>query len=71
MALTRKNSLFAGSEGSGHRWAVIASLVETCKLNGVEPFTYLRDILERMVNGYPASRVADLLPWNWKPAVNS
>jgi len=71
VALSRKNSLFAGSEGGGHRWAVIASLVETCKLNGVEPFAYLRDILERMVNGYPASRVADLLPWNWKPAVNA
>ncbi|NUB29709.1 IS66 family transposase [Azospirillum brasilense] len=71
VALSRKNSLFAGSEGGGHRWAVIASLVETCKLNDVEPFAYLRDILERMVNGYPASRIADLLPWNWKPAVNS
>lgn len=44
--------------------------METCKLNGVEPFAYLRDILERMVNGHPASRVAKLLPWNWKPAVN-
>jgi transposase-like protein len=71
VALGRKNSLFAGSEGGGHRWAVIASLVETCKLNGVEPFAYLRDILERMVNGYPASRINELLPWNWKPAVNA
>lgn len=71
VALGRKNSLFAGSEGGGHRWAVIASLVETCKLNGVEPFAYLRDVLERMVNGYPAARLADLLPWNWKPAVNA
>ena len=70
-ALGRKNSLFAGSEGGGHRWAVIASLVETCKLNSVEPFAYLRDVLERMVNGYPAARLADLLPWNWKPAVNA
>lgn len=71
VALGRKNSLFAGSEGGGHRWAMIASLVETCKLNGVEPFAYLRDVLERMVNGYPASRLADLLPWNWKPDVNA
>jgi hypothetical protein len=50
---------------------VIASLVETCKLNSVEPFAYLHDVLQRMVNGYPAARLADLLPWNWKPAVNA
>ena len=54
----------------GRRWAVIASLVETCKLNGVEPFTYLRDVLERMVN-YPANRLADLLLCNWKPVANA
>lgn len=71
VALGRKNSLFSGSEGGGHRWAVIASLVETCKLNGVEPFAYLRDILDRMVNGHPASRLGELLPWNWTPAVNT
>lgn len=71
MVLGRKNWLFAGSDGGGHRWAVIASLVETCKLNAVEPFAYLRDVLERMVNGYPAARLADLLPWNWEPAVNA
>jgi len=51
--------------------AAIASLVETCKLNGVEPFAYLRDILERMVNGHPANRLGELLPWNWTPAVNT
>lgn len=71
VTIGRKNSLFSGSEGGGRRWAVIASLVESCKLNGVEPYAYLRDILERMVNGYPASRLDDLLPWNWKPDVNT
>ena len=71
VTIGRKNSLFPGSEGGGNRWAVIASLVETCKLNGVEPYAYLRDILERMVNGYPANRLQDLLPWNWKPSVNT
>ena len=50
---------------------MIASLVETCKLNGVEPFAHLRDVLERMVNGYPANRLADLPLWNWKPAANA
>jgi hypothetical protein len=49
---------------------VIASLVETCKLNGVEPFDLLRDVLERMVN-YPANRLADLLLCNWKPVANA
>jgi len=69
-AAGQKNSLLAGSEGGGHRWVVIASLVEACKLNGVEPFAYLRDVLERMVNGYPANRLADLLLWNWRPAAS-
>ena len=45
VALGRKNHLFAGSDGGGHRWAVMCSLIETCKLNGVEPYAYLRDVL--------------------------
>ena len=43
LALNRKNSLFAGSDGGGEHWAVIASLIETCKLNDVEPQAYLAD----------------------------
>ena len=50
------------------RWAVVASLLATAKLNDVEPFAYLKDVLERMSNGHPMSRLDDLLPWNWKPA---
>jgi hypothetical protein len=65
MALGRKNHLFAGSDGGANRWAVIASLLETAKLNGVEPYTYLKDVLDRMTNGHPMSRIDDLLPWNW------
>ncbi len=53
------------------RLLALLSSALTCKLNGVEPFAYLRDILERMVNGYPASRLAELLPWNWNPDVNT
>ena len=68
IALNRKNALFAGSEGGGRRWAIISSLLETAKLNDVEPYAYISDVLERMVNGHPANRIADLLPWNWKPA---
>jgi transposase len=65
--LGRKNHLFAGSDGGGERWAVISSLIETCKLNSVEPFAYLRDVLTRMVEGHAINRVDELLPWNWKP----
>jgi transposase len=60
--------LFAGSDGGGDRWAIVASLFATAQLNYVEPFAYLRDVLERMVEGHSASRLDELLPWNWKPA---
>jgi transposase len=66
VALGRKNHLFAGSDGGGARWATICSLVETCKLNDVEPYAYLKDVLERMVEGFPANRLHELLPWAWK-----
>ena len=65
IALGRKNHLFAGSDGGAERWAVVASLLATAKLNGVEPFAYLKDVLERMSDGHPVSRIDDLLPWNW------
>jgi transposase len=68
VALGRKNHLFAGSDGGGARWAVVASLIETAKMNGVEPFAYLRDVLERMVEGHPVNRLDELLPWAWKRA---
>lgn len=66
IALGRKNHLFAGSDGGGARWATIASLVETAKLNDVEPYAYLRDVLQKMIDGHPASRLDDLLPWALK-----
>jgi transposase len=65
IALGRKNHLFAGSDGGGIRWATVCSLIATAKLNDVEPFAYLKDVLERMTNGHPMSRLDDLLPWNW------
>ena len=68
VALGRKNHLFAGSDGGADRWAAVASLLETAKLNGVEPYTYLKDVLERMTNGHPMRQIDDLLPWNWKPS---
>jgi len=68
IALSRKNALFAGSDGGGEHWAVIASLIETCKLTGVEPQAYLADVITRIVNGHPNSRLDDLLPWAYPPA---
>jgi transposase len=68
VALGRKNHLFAGSDGGGARWATVCSLITTAKLNEVEPFAYLKDVLERMSSGHPMSRLDDLLPWNWPPA---
>jgi transposase len=68
IALNRKNALFAGSDGGGEHWAVIASLIETCKLNGAEPHAYLADVITRIVNGHPNSQIDDLLPWAYPPA---
>lgn len=67
IALNRKNALFAGSDGGAEHWAVIASLVETCKLNSVEPQAYLADVIARIVAGHPQSRIDDLLPWAYAP----
>src|SRR4051812_7561270 len=67
IALGRKNSLFAGSDGGAGHWATVASLVATAKLNGVEPLAWLTDVLERMVSGRTkAHELERLLPWNWQ-----
>ncbi|WP_376989519.1 IS66 family transposase [Bosea sp. R86505] len=63
IALNRKNALFAGSDGGAEHWAVVASLVETSKLNGVDPQAYLADVIARIVAGHPQSQLDDLLPW--------
>jgi len=60
IAVGRKNWTFAGSDRGGERAAAIYTLVETCKLNGVDPQAWLPD--------HPAKRITDLLPWNWRPA---
>ena len=67
IALGRKNALFAGSDGGARHWAIVASLVATAKLNGVEPLAWLTDVLERMVSGRTkAHELERLLPWAWK-----
>jgi hypothetical protein len=69
VTLGRKNHLFAGSDGGANRWATVCSLITTAKLNNVEPFAYLKDVLERLSDGHPMNRLDDLLPWNWAPAI--
>jgi transposase len=67
IALGRKNALFAGSDAGGEHWALAATLIESAKMNGVEPFAYLRDVLERIVSGgCKSNELAALLPWNWR-----
>ncbi len=63
IALLRKNALFAGSEIGGRNWAVMASLISTCRLNGVEPYAYLTWVFEQMAMGHPRSQYEQLLPW--------
>jgi hypothetical protein len=65
--LRQRLRLFAGSDGGARHWAIVASLVATAKLNGVEPQAWLTDVLERMVSGRTkATELARLLPWTWK-----
>ena len=67
VVLSRKNWLFAGSERGGQAAAVAFSLIETAKLNGIEPYAYLRDVLQR-INGHRQDRLEELLPMYWRPA---
>jgi transposase len=68
IALNRKNALFAGSDGGGEHWAIIASLIESCKLAAIDPDFYLADVITKIVNGHPNSQIDDLLPWAYAPA---
>ncbi len=65
IALGRKNHLFAGSDGGARTRSIIASVIQSAKLNDVEPFACLRDILERRVKGHPINRNDELLAWNY------
>jgi transposase len=66
IAVGRKNWLFAGSDRGGERAAAIYTLIATAKLNDIDPQAWLEDVLRRIAD-HPASRLADLLPWNWRP----
>ncbi|PJN93143.1 IS66 family transposase, partial [Amaricoccus sp. HAR-UPW-R2A-40] len=63
LTLQRKNSLFAGHDEGAANWARIASLIETCKMNAVDPFAYLAFVLKAIAAGHPQSRIDDLTPW--------
>jgi hypothetical protein len=65
IVLGRKNWLTAGSEAAAHRTAVLCSLVQTCKNHGIDPFVYLRDVIER-VSTHPMSRILELTPREWR-----
>ncbi len=68
ISLGRKNSLFAGSCGGAESWAILASLLQTARLNGHDPYTWLHDTLERIVSGQVKSGELDqLLAWRWAP----
>ena len=69
VALGRKNALFAGADSGGEHWALVATLIQTAKLNLLDPLAWLTDVLERIVSGQTKRNESDtLLPWNWKPA---
>lgn len=70
IAIGRKNWLFAGSKAGGERAAAIYSVIETCKLNGVEPQAYIADVIAKIADDWPASRWDELMPWNWKTEQN-
>ena len=66
IAVTRKNFLFLGSDKGGERAAVIYTLIESAKLNGLDPEAYLADVIDGMAKGHSINRIDELLPWNWQ-----
>src|ERR1700749_1618527 len=63
VTLNRKNALFAGHDEGAAAWGLIASLIETCKLNGVEPQRYLTNVLTKIAQQWPMAKLDQLLPW--------
>jgi transposase len=65
IAVGRRNWTFAGSDAGGRRAAAVYTLVETCKLNDIDPQAWLADVLARL-RDHPAKQIDELLPWKWK-----
>ena len=70
VALGRKNWLFAGSLRAGQRAAAVMSLIQSAKLNGHDPYAYLKDVMDKLPS-WPNSRIDELLPHRWKPAAET
>lgn len=66
IALQRKNALFAGHDVGAQNWAMLASLIETCKLNKIEPHSYLAGVITAIVKGHKQKHIDQLLPWNFR-----
>jgi transposase len=66
IALQRKNALFAGHDAGAQNWAMLASLIETCKLNKIEPHSYITGVITAIVNGHRQKDICQLLPWNFR-----
>ena len=62
-AMTRRNTLFAGHDDGARSWARFASLIGTCRMNGVEPYAYLRDLYTKLANGHLDKDIDALMPW--------
>ncbi len=60
--MSRKNALFAGHDQGAANWGIVASLIETCKLNSVDPHAWMSDTLTKLVNLWPAARIDELMP---------
>ena len=67
-AMNRRNALFAGHDEGGRNWARFASLIGSCKMNGVEPYAYLRDLFTRLANGHLDKDIDALMPWAYAEA---
>ena len=70
-AMNRRNALFAGHDEGGRNWARFASLIGTCKMNGVEPYAYLCDLFTRLANGHLANDIEVLMPWAYAARIKT
>ena len=64
--ITRKNAIFSGSDGGGRAWATIATLLTTAKINGADPYAWLKLTLERLAARWPNRDLDALMPWNYQ-----
>lgn len=70
IAVTRKNYLFLGSQTGGERAATLYAIIETARMNGLDPQGYIAAVIDRMARGHPVTRIDELLPWNWRQENN-